>query len=460
KNALAEDHFQKALDSDRPGSAAVSGTPPLEADSNGKGMKASNGNRTNCATDVLYRLSKIMCATATGERANWAEYFASYQQKRVPHPGEHFKVEKVDSKRLHVYSHHALRTYPFTAVLRDFVETRSNCWTKHFLAQGLSNERTLSELRVLAVFGYVIGEPFTAWHGRLNVRQSVGLLKAEIAALGDICSCPQLTAITRERLSAVWSCCEANFATTVDQLVLDSKARLRNTLWQRLQPVFGNWDQLDDRLFALGARAAIAELQKVGSDYLQGGALEALPGEIGDMIAHNLTCERHFAQFKVRDTRASHHGVNYLEGLLLYNQLVMNAPSSSALPSLSSEQWQTVRQEARRLPSAKQNEAEAALEAEQKKQKDDELAAAKQQRARQRQERLTAELQGKQCSSDIDQIKRMGKKDLQLQLRLHQRRLAATGSTARIVLGGKKEELRERVVGLVRQLQPAEAAVK
>ena len=68
------------------------------------GMKSSLGTNIHSATDFLYKLSKIMTATAKGEKANWGHQF-NFELKEK---GVEWKVKSMVSGCLHVYSHLAL----------------------------------------------------------------------------------------------------------------------------------------------------------------------------------------------------------------------------------------------------------------------------------------------------------------------------------------------------------------
>lgn len=132
------------------------------------GMKGSNGISPFCATDFLFRLGSILSETVKGEKANWGYQFHYWlKRKNIT-----FHMDPIDGSRLHIYSHTALKIYAHIAHVEEFLLTREESWTKKFLLEACQNSRMNSELRVLALFSFVVGEPFTAYHNLLVVRDT------------------------------------------------------------------------------------------------------------------------------------------------------------------------------------------------------------------------------------------------------------------------------------------------
>ena len=93
-----------------------------------------------------------------------------------------------------------------------------------------------------------------------------------------------------------------------------------------MDAILKEWKDSDEEKWVLVISAALAELKKIGEEYLNG----MTSGILGDYISHNLDVERTFALLKRLDLCRNHRSVSNLENAILYNENIIKSEHGRA----------------------------------------------------------------------------------------------------------------------------------
>jgi len=397
------------------------------------GMKTSNTTRPNAATDFLYRASLILSSTTKGEKANWGAEFKIEMQEK----GIRFAFKPIDGSRLHIYSHAALRTYGILPHLLTFIEHQYDSWTKRYLLEAIENPVTLSELRILGLFGYAIAEPFTAHHNLLTVGEAADLTQKTVTFLKLLIDNPH------DSLDFFWTTWE-KFPSIENQ---PEKRRRNITRFhmkckEQLQPILHDWCDTDNPRWKNAIEATLRELQKIGEEYLNRRTF----GLLSDFVAHNLDVERTFAILKNIDTRKDHRSITNLEATLLYRENILNSKEGTEIyKQLTYPDFLNFRKRVRELPPPSQveNRIENELRATKRQKIDEETRKPKEKQIKAQEEAL--ELAKIPLYTDPHIVTVLRTKELKEQLKKHRQLFPHIS----IPLTGDKEALRTRLLSLL-----------
>ena len=256
-----------------------------------------------------------------------------------------------------MYSDAALNIYNHISQVKEFLQTREDSWTKSFLLEACVNQRMLSELRILALFSFAIGQPFTAYHNILVVKDCEETLRVTQQLLQSLC---KISSPVRNDLELLW-----NFFECLPSLLLyrkDHCQRLREQKEKmkiKLKQVLLDWNDTDIVLAQKVFLAGEKELTKIGEEYLNEKTREELEKGAGNLSATNTDCERSLAGVKCGDTRAKHQSIRTIEAKRLYrNYFILHKDTSIDPTELSQTDQCEIRRIAREQPAARIRESE------------------------------------------------------------------------------------------------------
>lgn len=366
------------------------------------GMNAPQNPSVLSAETVLYQLTKSISPTGQ-DKFGFGASFDSIRlllEKKV-------KMIPIDGSRFHIYSQNSLQIYQHLPFLDSFLDTYLNhdTWTYQFLKKGLSNTQCLSEIRLLAVFGYFFAVPMMYSFRKYTIGQMPILWQTAEKLLVSLIT----NNIDIGTHNLLW-----NYICSIE--VDDEKKKdIKNhsaDLQVALSFVLNDWNHNDQLNFQKSLEKSLTELQKIAKEYLSNGSLADNSLFLENAPADNLEIESYIGKWKEKDTHARHLSTQSLSSVIscthLSSDLTMSPESMAKIRKIVAHEMLT------------QREIDLHLAAEKRVKRLEDIKAKeeKESRKRKRDEQIRAEIDGVEKVRDLTKIQKMSNVELRSQLLL------------------------------------------
>ena len=342
-----------------------------------------------------------------GERANWGIMFAS----EMKHKGIKFSVKPIQGSRLHIYSHSALRTFPYLHELQCFIQGQKDSWTKKYLLDSIGSEKMKGELKVLGLYGFIIGEPITAYHNLLSVADAHQILNVTASLLTQ----SQTSTLTEfSNFDYLWNV----FLLLPTLRIRDDHHKIHRDLQKKAQKNFEtlllSWSPIDSLLWNKVIPAVQTELVKLSKEYRE----KELEPSCFAFPSTSVSLERQIAMVKFEDSRRDHKSIRTLETNRMYTDFVVNQSSPH---QFTDTDLRIIRKEARKLEGTAKIEQRLHDESRIRKITKEEKQKVTKERKRKYDEEIQKKLENVSIITNADLIMKLRGQDLDLQLRKRQK---------------------------------------